>query len=59
MLSVEVAEGTAAVVLDQARRAGLSVDEYIRRLLLDSLAQHASVIDERYYLDAEAERLAS
>ena len=60
MTSIEVAEATAAVVHDQARRSGLSPDEYIQRLaLLDSLAQHGAVIDERYYLDAEAERLAS
>lgn len=60
MTSIEVADATAAVLHDQARRAGLTVDAYIQRLaLLDSLAQHAAVLDEQFYADAEAERLAS
>ena len=59
MASIEVADVTAAVVRDQAARAGLSVDAYIRRLaLVESARQHASVLDEGFYEDAEAERLA-
>lgn len=54
-----MADATAAVLRDQAARAGLTVDAYIQRLaLLDSLAQHTSVLDEQYYADADAERLA-
>lgn len=57
--SIEVADATAAVLRDQATRAGLTLDAYLRRLaLLDSLAQHTAVIDEQYYIDAENERLA-
>lgn len=59
MTSIEVADATAAVVRAQADRAGLSVDAYIRRLaLVESTRQHASVLDEGFYEDAEAERLA-
>lgn len=57
--SIEVADATAAVLRDQATRAGLTLDAYLRRLaLLDSLAQHSAVLDEQYYVDAENERLA-
>lgn len=60
MTSIEVADTTAAVVRAQAARAGLSVDAYIRRLALaESVRLHAVVLDEVFYLDAEAERLAS
>lgn len=60
MTSIEVADATAAVVRDQAARAGLSVDAYIRRLaLIESARQHASVLDASFYEAAEAERLAS
>lgn len=59
MTSIEVAETTAAVVRDQAARAGLSIDAYIRRLaLVESVRLHAAVLDESFYADAEAERLA-
>lgn len=59
MSSIEVAETTAAVVREQAARAGLSVDAYIRRLaLVESARQHASVLDQGFYEAAEAERLA-
>lgn len=58
--SIEVTAATAAVVRDQAARAGVSVDAYIRRLaLLESVRQHAGVLDEGFYQAAEAERLAS
>lgn len=59
MTSIEVADTTAAVVCAQAARAGLSVDAYIRRLAVaDSVRLHAAVLDESFYADAEAERLA-
>src|SRR5262249_37760052 len=60
MTSIEVTDATAAVVRDQAARAGVSVDAYIWRLaLIESARQHGSVLDEAFYADAEAERLAS
>jgi len=59
MTSIEVTDATAAVVCDQAARAGVSVDAYIWRLaLMESARQHASVLNESFYADAEAERLA-
>lgn len=59
MTSIEVAETTAAAVREQAARAGLSIDAYIRRLVLaESARQHASMLDEGFYQAAEAERLA-
>jgi hypothetical protein len=59
MTSIEVAETTAAVVRDQAARAGLSIDAYILRLaVMESARQHAAMLDEAFYADAEAERLA-
>ena len=60
MTSIEVGNATAAVVREQAAREGLSVDAYIRRLALaESMRQHTAVLDEAFYADAEAERLAS
>ena len=60
MTSIEIADSTAAALHGQARRAGLSLDAYLQRLaLLDLLAQHSTSLDEQFYLDAEAERLAS
>jgi hypothetical protein len=45
------------VVRDQAARAGLSIDAYILRLaVMESARQHAAMLDEAFY--AEAERLA-
>ena len=59
MTSIEVADATAALLRSQAARAGVSVDAYIRRLaLLESVRRHADVLDEQFYADAEAERLA-
>lgn len=59
MTSIEVADATAAVLREQAARAGLSLDAFLRRLaLVESTRQHARVLDESFYADAEAERLA-
>lgn len=59
MTSIEVADTTASMVREQAHRAGLSVDAYILRLaVMDSACRHAQVLDETFYADAEAERLA-
>ena len=58
--SIELTDATAAVVRTQAARVGVSVDAYIRRLaLIESVRQHARVLGEDFYADAEAERLAS
>lgn len=60
MSSIEVADTTAAVLREQAARAGVSVDAYIRRLaLIESARQHATVLDEGFYEAAEAERLTA
>jgi hypothetical protein len=57
--SIEVSDATAAVVRTQAARAGVSVDAYLWRLaLIESVRQHARVLDEGFYAAAEAERLA-
>lgn len=59
MTSIEVADATAAVVRAEAARAGLSVDAYILRLaVMESARRSAEMLDERFYADAEAERLA-
>lgn len=59
MTSIEVQDTTASVVRAQAARAGLSVDAYILRLaVMESARQHAEVLGESFYADAEAERLA-
>lgn len=59
MTSIEVADATAAVLREQAARAGLSLDAFLRRLaLIESARRHAHVLDESFYADAEAERLA-
>lgn len=59
MTSIEVADATASVVREQAGRAGLSVDAYILRLaVMESARQSAGMLDENFYADAEAERLA-
>ena len=60
MTSIEVADATAAVLRSQAAKAGVSVDAYILRLaVIESVHQHAEVLDEQFYADAEAERLAA
>ena len=60
MTSIEVADATAAVLRSQAAKAGVSVDSYILRLaVIESVHQHAEVLDEQFYADAEAERLAA
>jgi hypothetical protein len=59
MTSIEVADATAAFLRSQAARAGVSVDAYIRRLaVVESLQRHDEVLDEQFYADADAERLA-
>ena len=59
MTSIEVADATATVLRQEAARAGLSIDAYIRRLAaMESARQHAAVLDEDFYAEAEAERLA-
>lgn len=60
MTRLHVADTTAAAVRDQAAAAGLSVDAYILRLaVMESARQSARMLDETFYADAEAERLAT
>lgn len=59
MTAIEVTESTASVLREQAARAGLSVDGYVLRLaVMESARQSAEVLDEAFWADAEAERLA-
>lgn len=63
MTSIEVPESTAAALRAAAARQGLSLVDYLNGLALDepmaeSLRQHAATLGERYFVDAEAERLA-
>ena len=58
MTSIEVADSTAMALQAQARRAGISLDAYVRRLAVaDSVRLHHDLLGEQYHEDAEAERL--
>ena len=60
MGSIEFTDLAAAALRDQAARVGLSVERYVLRLaVMDSARQSSRMLDETFYADAEAERLAS
>lgn len=60
MATIEVSDAAAAGLRDQAARAGVSVERHILRLaVMDSARESSQMLDETFYADAEAERLAS
>lgn len=58
MSRLDVSDSTADIVRVLAGLAGVSVDAYVRRLVVaESARLHAAVLNEAFYAAAETERL--